>query len=68
MAVWFGAFSVLWYALLVLALHRQWFSRFGRGFLLTLLISLISTGVGGAALIAVWNYQAASQILTSQTD
>ncbi|HKW97423.1 MAG TPA: adenylate/guanylate cyclase domain-containing protein [Bryobacteraceae bacterium] len=64
----FCVFSVVWYALLLVALHQQWFSRLKRGFLLTLLVSLITIGVGGTALMAVWNYSAATQVLTAQTE
>ena len=59
---------VLWFGLLLVALRHRWLSRFKPGFLLTLVISLLSVGVAGPLLIAVWSYESAKTTIMHQTE
>src|SRR5438874_559575 len=43
-------------AVLLLAVSRRWFARFPRGFLLSVMVALVGTGLGIAGVIGVWAY------------
>jgi adenylate cyclase len=63
-----GIFSGLWLGLFFLAVRLRWFSRLRSGFLLTLIIALVGTGVFSTWLIGEWGYESAERVLALETD
>jgi len=57
-----GAVGALFYAL-----HRRFFSRFERGFLVTLLLAVAGAGLATAGLFGVWGYEAGRRLLFEET-
>ncbi|MHC1725033.1 MAG: adenylate/guanylate cyclase domain-containing protein [Syntrophobacteraceae bacterium] len=57
-------FSLVGLALFFAAVHFRWLSRFSRGFLLTLLIAIIGTGVTSSTLVGMWGFQSAKEIIS----
>jgi len=60
--------AALWFSALLIAVRMRWFSRFKRGFRMTLSISLISIAVWSSLLIAYWGYNSARKTLLNDTD
>ncbi|MBI2266050.1 MAG: HAMP domain-containing protein, partial [Armatimonadetes bacterium] len=54
-------------ACFVYALRRRWFSRFKGGFLLTVLIAVMSSGLATAILLGAWGYETARGLLFEST-
>jgi adenylate cyclase len=63
-----GIFSGFWLGLFFLAVRLRWFSRLRSGFLLTLIVALVGTGVFSTWLIGAWGYQSAERVLKLETD
>ena len=59
--------SITGLALFVVAVHLRWFSRFRRGFLVTLMIALVGTGLASSLLVGIWGFKSAKQIMTGET-
>ena len=59
--------AILALATFVAALHRRWLSSLRRGFLMTLRIALVGTGVISSLVVGVWCYESASQIFWRET-
>ena len=60
--------ATVWFSALLVAARMRWFSRFKRGFRLTLSVSLISLAVWSSLLIAYWGYSSARKALLNDTD
>lgn len=60
-------FSVIWLLIFILAIHCRWFSRLKKGFLLTLAVAIVGTGVFSTWLIGAWGYESAAKVLESET-
>lgn len=58
--------TVISLAVLIAAVHFRWLSRFSRGFLLTLLVSIVGTGVASSSLAGIWGFQSAREIITQE--
>lgn len=58
--------TIISLAVLIAAVHFRWFSRFSRGFLLTLLVSIVGTGVASSSLAGIWGFQSAREIITQE--
>src|SRR5208283_740284 len=58
--------SVTALALFVAAVHLRWFSRFRRGFLVTLTIAMVGTGLGSSLLVGFWGFKSAKQIISQE--
>jgi class 3 adenylate cyclase len=63
-ALLFAALAVIFFAL---ALHRRWLSNLKRGFLITLMIALVGTGVISSVVVGVWCYESVAYILWRET-
>ncbi|HEU5193714.1 MAG TPA: adenylate/guanylate cyclase domain-containing protein [Methylomirabilota bacterium] len=53
-------------AVLLLAVSRRWFARHPRGFLLSVMVALVGTGLGIAGVIGVWAYAEVRATLVRQ--
>ena len=53
-------------AILLLAVSRRWFARYPRGFLLSVMVALVGTGLGIAGVIGVWAYTENRETLVRQ--
>ena len=53
-------------AVLLLAVSRRWFAGHPRGFLLSVMLALVGTGLGIAAVLGVWAYAENRQTLVRQ--
>ncbi len=58
--------SITALALFVAAVHLRWFSRFRRGFLVTLTIALVGTGLASSLLVGIWGFKSAKQIISEE--
>jgi class 3 adenylate cyclase len=58
--------SITALALFVAAVHLRWFSRFRRGFLVTLTIAMVGTGLGSSLLVGIWGFKSAKQIISQE--
>jgi adenylate cyclase len=68
MSTWVaGLFSGVWLAAFFLAARFRWFSRMKKGFLVTLVVAIVGTGVFSTWLIGSWGYDSARTILQSET-
>jgi adenylate cyclase len=54
-------------ALFVAAVHLRWFSRLRRGFLVTLIIAMVGTGLASSLLVGIWGFKSAKQIISEET-
>lgn len=59
--------TIISLAVLIAAVHFRWLSRFSRGFLLTLLVSIVGTGVASSSLAGIWGFQSAREIITQES-
>ncbi len=59
--------SITGLALFVAAVHLRWFSRLRRGFLVTLMIAMVGTGLASSLLVGAWGYKSAKQIMAEET-
>ncbi len=59
--------SITGLALFVAAVHFRWFSRFRRGFFVTLTLAIVGTGLGSSMLVGIWGYKSAKQIMSEET-
>lgn len=55
--------SITWLALFFTAVRLRWFSRFRRGFLVTLTIAMIGTGLASSLLVGILSFESAKQII-----
>ncbi len=62
-----GLVSGLWLAAFFLAVHFRWFSRIRKGFLVTLIVAIVGTGVFSTWMIASWGYESSQRALESET-
>ena len=62
-----GLVSGLWLAVFVVAVHFRWFSRIRKGFLATLIVAIVGTGVFTTWMIGSWGYESAQKVLESET-
>lgn len=62
------ACAAVWFNVLLVATRTRWFSRFQRGFRLTLSITLISIAIWSSFLISFWGYSSARSTLLKDTD
>jgi len=58
--------SITALALFVAAVHLRWFSRFRRGFLVTLMIATVGTGLASSLLVGIWGFKSAKQIMSQE--
>ena len=54
-------------ALFVAAVHLRWFSQLRRGFLVTLMIAMVGTGLASSLLVGSWGFKSAKQIMSEET-
>ena len=58
--------SITGLALFVAAVHLRWFSRFRRGFLVTLTIAMVGSGLTSSLLVGIWGFESAKQIMSKE--
>ena len=58
--------SITALALFVAAVRLRWFSRFRRGFLVTLTIAMVGTGLASSLLVGIWGFKSAKQIMSEE--
>ena len=58
--------SITALALFVAAVRLRWFSRFRRGFLVTLTIAMVGTGLASSLLVGFWGFKSAKQIMSEE--
>jgi len=58
--------SVVGLALSIAAVHLRWFSRFKRGFLLTLMTAVVGTGLASSLLVGIWSFESAKQVIIKE--
>jgi class 3 adenylate cyclase len=59
--------AVLALAAFAVALRRRWLSNLRQGYLFTLMIALVGTGVISSLVVGVWCYQSATHIIWRET-
>ena len=59
--------SITGLALFVAAVHLRWFSQLRRGFLVTLMIAMVGTGLASSLLVGSWGFKSAKQIMSEET-
>ncbi len=59
--------SITGLALFVAAVHFRWLSRLRRGFLVTLTIAMVGTGLASSLLVGLWGFKSAKQIMADET-
>ncbi len=62
-----GLVSGLWLTVFFLAVHFRWFSRMRKGYLATLIVAIVGTGVFSSWIIASWGYDSAQKALEVET-
>ncbi len=62
-----GIVSGLWLVLFFLAVRFRLFSRIRKGFLVTLIVAIVGTGVFSTWMIGSWGYESAEKVLESET-
>jgi len=62
-----GLVSGLWLAVFFVAVHFRWFSHVRRGYLWTLIVAIVGTGVFSSWMIASWGYESARKVLEAET-
>ena len=58
--------SITALVLFVVAVRLRWFSRFRRGFLVTLTIAMVGTGLASSLLVGFWGFKSAKQIIAEE--
>ncbi len=58
--------SIAALALFIAAVRLRWFSRFRRGFLVTLTIAMVGTGLASSLLVGFWGFKSAKQIISEE--
>jgi len=59
--------SISGLALFVAVVHFRWLSRLRRGFLVTLTIAMVGTGLASSLLVGLWSFKSAKQIMADET-
>jgi adenylate cyclase len=58
--------SITAFALFVAAVRLRWLSRLRRGFLVTLMIATVGTGLVSSLLVGIWGFKSAKEILSQE--